>query len=633
MAPLVQAAGVLAGGYLAKAMGADKGKVAPPGGGIHGLTTSIGTGKLKNQGTAVQVDPDQVMAYYTNAQKTFETGYNEGLSYYGPALKEASKQIQIGYQNANLTLTPLSYSSGQALNQQMRMLGMDPLPATAGFGDGLRGAQSLVADDMPWIIKDTNDIAAEMDRMGGLKNTDERIKAKEDFNTFIADKISNMDTTTQKKLADLNAGYLGPTSANFLNGVMMAKNGHIGASNASQNGHQAHTPGVTLGFELPASYVELIDEWTPELLEKASATTRAFGTTEWWNAAKRVQKPDNPHENGSEGEWQNLNAPSYMLKSVYNKLKANNWTWTDESGQFGPKSKPILSPNSSKMANSEVWGGFGGQPGFSESTIPGKALYDQQKAKYDSDKEVLDRATQLMEEVKSSKLNATDFLNNYADEYDNGYTGEEIEAQVASLPGYAFQLGEGTKAIERQGAAQGMLGSANTEIGLQKFGQGLGMTYYNQYMGYLGGLVAQGSPATAQISSNQSALGTALGTLAQNLGMAQMDTARQIASYQANSMQHAGDMWAQLGMFNAKEQNDMKKAGMQQDTSNTQAALAAAPGIMAQSNAMQQLGMQNAGMVAGFGGGNSMTPSYGQGPNGSTQTSQGGISWLSGGFS
>lgn len=54
--------------------------------------------------------------------------------------------------------------------------------------------------------------------------------------------------------------------------------------------------------------------------------------------------------------------------------------------------------------------------------------------------------------------------------------------------GYQFQLGQGTGAITGSAAAKGILNSGATAKALQKYGQGLAATTFNNYLGQLSGV-------------------------------------------------------------------------------------------------------------------------------------------------
>lgn len=53
-------------------------------------------------------------------------------------------------------------------------------------------------------------------------------------------------------------------------------------------------------------------------------------------------------------------------------------------------------------------------------------------------------------------------------------------AEAEATPGYQFNLDQGTQAINEHAAATGNLNSGNTGVALQKFGQGLATTTYQQ---------------------------------------------------------------------------------------------------------------------------------------------------------
>jgi hypothetical protein len=87
-------------------------------------------------------------------------------------------------------------------------------------------------------------------------------------------------------------------------------------------------------------------------------------------------------------------------------------------------------------------------------------------------------------------------------------------------PGYQFQLGEGTRAIENSAAARGGLNSGATLKALTSYGQNLADSDYQQYLSGLGGLGTMGynatnagnslrQGATSQIAQNIVGIGSA----------------------------------------------------------------------------------------------------------------------------
>src|SRR6185312_1426877 len=73
-----------------------------------------------------------------------------------------------------------------------------------------------------------------------------------------------------------------------------------------------------------------------------------------------------------------------------------------------------------------------------------------------------------------------------------GMNGQQIGNLLTSLPGYQFQMQQGTQAIDRSEAAKGLLNSGATGKALTQYGQGLGSSYFGQYVGGLQSMSNQG---------------------------------------------------------------------------------------------------------------------------------------------
>ena len=82
---------------------------------------------------------------------------------------------------------------------------------------------------------------------------------------------------------------------------------------------------------------------------------------------------------------------------------------------------------------------------------------------------------------------------------------------LSTLPGFKFQMDQGTSAIENSGAARGTQLSGNTLQSLDQFGQGVASTNFNQYLSQIAGLTQIG-----QSSANNTA--TAAGNLLTTAG-------------------------------------------------------------------------------------------------------------------
>jgi hypothetical protein len=95
-------------------------------------------------------------------------------------------------------------------------------------------------------------------------------------------------------------------------------------------------------------------------------------------------------------------------------------------------------------------------------------------------------------------------------------------SSVSSLPGYQFQLSQGSEATARGMAAGGFLNSGNEATALTQYGQGLASSFYSQQtqlLSSLSGITAPSSPsqlgtsATGAQSSSNAQLQALLGQL------------------------------------------------------------------------------------------------------------------------
>lgn len=100
----------------------------------------------------------------------------------------------------------------------------------------------------------------------------------------------------------------------------------------------------------------------------------------------------------------------------------------------------------------------------------------------------------------------------------NGAAGNTAATNAfQSSPGYQWQLGQGTQAVDRGAAAGGTFGSGNAAIALQNYGQGLANQDYNNWLNNVSGLNSQGlAAATGQTGREQS-----LANIQTGLGQAQ----------------------------------------------------------------------------------------------------------------
>jgi len=165
------------------------------------------------------------------------------------------------------------------------------------------------------------------------------------------------------------------------------------------------------------------------------------------------------------------------------------------------------------------------------SLIGGKQQSDAAKSAANITGAATDRAAALQERMYNENVaRQKPFYNvgvNALPELVNAskYTNFGMD-QFQADPGYAFRLGEGTKALERSAAARGGLLSGGTGKALQRFGQELGsQEYTNAFNRYQTERAARLNPlqsltGTAQTTANT--LGTAGQTMATNIGNAYM---------------------------------------------------------------------------------------------------------------
>lgn len=110
------------------------------------------------------------------------------------------------------------------------------------------------------------------------------------------------------------------------------------------------------------------------------------------------------------------------------------------------------------------------------------------------------------------------------EEYKGKYSQEEVSDKLSQTPGYQFQVDQGTKAIERQGAAKGMLGSGNTLLALQDYGQKQAMGYFQGYLQNLNQVTESGKAATMSIANNEVGMGQFDSQKEQMIGTARRET-------------------------------------------------------------------------------------------------------------
>ncbi len=128
-----------------------------------------------------------------------------------------------------------------------------------------------------------------------------------------------------------------------------------------------------------------------------------------------------------------------------------------------------------------------------------------------------------------------------------------------SSPGYQFQLGQGLQAIDRGAASRGMLGSGNTLMAEQQYGQGLANQDYTNWLNSLGSFTYPTLSATSGAATGQAGQYTNLANLAQNDATNRVNLANTTTSGMAGAnmqaanaeMQGSGNLFS-LGLNAAK---------------------------------------------------------------------------------
>lgn len=456
-------AGAAAGSALKRAITGPEYPLAPDTR-IPGVTKAVIRKGQKKGGkpeiAVPQIDVTQSMTWFQNAADEQEKSYTSGLEYYQEVLKLAAVEINAGYSKANSTLQPLSYSSNEAMNERMRMMGLDPISATAKYGSLAK--ESGLNPEIQGLLKNADSI----------RDPAQRALAR----TQIMETTKTLQAAKQTELGSLQA--------------------QLAAVPAGRE------PWSTLPYE-----------------------TKAGGN----NGMIRFLLPKEFQGNGMHSPWMSQSdAQGYLAK-----LQKASEGWGITKADADAKRKELTAQIGAATSN-----------------------------------------------IGATETVVGDFLRDYTPEYDAGYTGDQVEARVASTPGYKFQMDQGTKAIERHGAAAGMLGSGNTLVALNKYGQGLAQNFYGVYMDNLQRITQDGSGATMQIAQNQINQGKDYGALVEMGGAAGQRTAQMIGDARANSLYKQGQLFAEAAQFNASMQYQGIQQEQNRQVSTTNAAIGAAAGIM-----------------------------------------------------
>ncbi|MEI6183903.1 MAG: hypothetical protein WCP65_00130 [Bacteroidota bacterium] len=161
------------------------------------LVYSQGGGKTKEAkalNSAIQINPNNMVDLLKSGQQAQQQYYQQGLQYYTQAVNTASQQIQQSYNTANATLQPISIAGQQAMAEQMKMLGLQPISLTSSYANRLNGIG----------VSNTTDLQNQIQSAENLTDPAARAAAKQDI-------ISKLNTlNTPFDLAGKKAALVAP---------------------------------------------------------------------------------------------------------------------------------------------------------------------------------------------------------------------------------------------------------------------------------------------------------------------------------------------------------------------------------------------------------------------------------------
>lgn len=159
-------------------------------GGTGDLTVARGgkTPIQKALNSVVQVDANKIVGNYITGAQEYDRHAREAISYYADAISLAKKEISFGYADAQATLSPLSLAGHNAMNEWMRMLGMD----------GISQSEDYYKKLDPWAAgnKELEQFQQKLRDAEKYKSAEERTNAK----SMILNEISRFKDTKQTQM-------------------------------------------------------------------------------------------------------------------------------------------------------------------------------------------------------------------------------------------------------------------------------------------------------------------------------------------------------------------------------------------------------------------------------------------------
>lgn len=236
-----------------------------------------------------------------------------------------------------------------------------------------------------------------------------------------------------------------------------------------------------------------------------------------------------------------------------------SWNW------YGGKNMGDNSPGFNPLTNNEI-------QGVQNAISQARALLTQYNPVANPNQQVIVDATTGIQLPNYAGAGNTKLLNpndpkllsdfyksaGFQSLFGGGWTPENTPMQnLANTPGYQFQLGSGVEALQKAAGARGLLGSTSLGTQLNKFGQDLGQTYYNDYMNKVGnsfgqyyGALQNTQDTTLQQLGNLINLGAnssnSLAGLLGNIGAGSSSILNDLGKSTANAMQNTSAVIANL---------------------------------------------------------------------------------------
>lgn len=468
------------------------------------------------------------LAYYKQAADVQNANYQKGLDAFNAEIGTAQNQVTQGTDAANLQLAPILSKAEQANNEIMKLTGQTP------YTPSLKIAQQMGTLGLGTYQDQINQmLAAE-----NIKDPSQRAAAKDQLMQQVSG-LATQDPYAAQVASQADWSSADPT---FLNYMMGANSGGLGFSGLAYDRARG-----------------ALDNYFGKIKE-GQGDLSAVGL--------------GPTYPGASGDMQGPQKAIDMLNGVY-----------------GPEVQRIYQSAGAETANSLMQsGGNFVDPLASGGSMSGNYNKDAYAA---IAKSATDYRDKYLSDSSSLRSQQTDYLKNrdtfsnlantWASNYSNDapapYTSDQISQIMEGIPGYEQAQQDQSKAISRQYAARGMLGSGNTLLSLQQSSQDLSSQTFQGYLNSLQNIVNQGTGATLQTAANQVNNGVYNAGLTQQAGQAQMSTQQSIGQNTANSLYQQGDTTYDLNKFNTNIKFMDYLQQMQNSAAIQQSALSSAAGI------------------------------------------------------